>query len=72
MWMHISNLFSKFKVLIQLVKKIMLQKKEAEFENFVSKLFFFSACCIFFSSNNALATYSCTILKISANDPDEN
>lgn len=41
MWMHISNLFSKFKVLIQLVKKIMLQKKEAEFENFLFPSCFF-------------------------------
>lgn len=34
MWMHISHLFSKFKVFIQSVKKKkVLQKKEAEFEN---------------------------------------
>lgn len=33
MWMHISSLFSKFKDFIQSVKKVMLQKKEAEFEN---------------------------------------
>lgn len=47
-------------------KKKVLQKKEAEFENLSLRFqgFFFSVCCIFFSSDNAIATYLCTVSKI--------
>lgn len=75
MWMHISRLFSKFKVSIQLVEKIMCYRKKRlnlKICPFISKLdFFFCACCIF-SSDNAIATYLCRISKIESNDPVES
>lgn len=76
MWMHISRLFSKFKVSIQLVEKIICYRKKRlnlKICPFISKLnFFFSACCIFSSSDNATATYLCRISKMESNDPVES
>lgn len=66
MWMHISRLFSKFKVFIQLVEKKMCYRKKRlnlKICPFISKLDFFCACCIFFSSDNAIAIYLCRISK---------